>query len=82
MALYNISTSTNYNIPKATWLTGNNRSTIRPKPYLGLSDFTRCIYIVTPEFSVLPARKCRLDTEAINGAQPSADVMINNIQIL
>lgn len=82
MAIYNISTSLEYNIPKATWSTGNSRETLKVRPQLGVTNFTQCSYTFSEEGHFDLLNNCRYPTEAEYGAQPSKDVMIDNYQII
>ena len=47
MSLYNISSNTEYDIPKATWNTGNDREDILIKPRFGVSDYVSCIFDIS-----------------------------------
>ena len=79
MAVYNIKTDTGYDIPQATWNTGNSRDNLVIKPTFGVGDYTLCDIQVSLTGNIISLRSCRLETEAPNGAQPSPDIMINNI---
>lgn len=79
MSLYNISSNTEYDIPKATWNTGNDREDILIKPRFGVSDYVSCIFDISLTGNVVSLRPCRLPTEAWHGAQPNSDTMIDNI---
>lgn len=79
MSLYNISSNTEYDIPKATWNTGNSRENILIRPQFGVADYVSCIYELSLSGNITLTRNCRLPTEAWHGAQPNEDTMINNI---
>jgi hypothetical protein len=79
MSIYNIQTNTEYDIPKATWPTGNKRENVSVRPTFGITNYTSCVYDISLTGNIISLRSCRLDTEAWHGAQPNPDTMINNI---
>lgn len=78
MSIYNIQNQTTSHLTEATWSTGNDRNSIKSKPRLGIPDYTKCSFDITLSGVLVPLNECRLETEALHGAQPSEDVMINN----
>lgn len=75
MSLYNIVSSTSYNIPKATWNTGNSRENLVVKPNPGPENYV-CLFSISITGSPIPLNKCRYETEAEHGAQPGSDLFI------
>jgi len=76
MSLYNIQSDSSFNVPKATWNTGNNRATLNTKPEPKISDYTSCIFNLSITGAVSSLKPCRYKTEAWHGSQPSKDLSV------
>jgi hypothetical protein len=75
MAIFNIKTQVEYNVPKAFWDTGNSRESIDVVPDPIPSDYTSCVYSISENGVTVIYNKCRPDTEAWHAAFPNEDLL-------
>lgn len=79
MSIFNIQTKTEHNLSTAGWNTGNSRENIVVQPIFGVTNYTTCNFDLSSTGNSVSTRNCRFPTEALHGAQPSYDIMIDNI---